>query len=75
MSFTDNPEVLYILASIKIHIGNYMDTGHYVCDVLDYKKGTWWNCDDETITQYPGYPMNVYNDLSSDKKQKNKKKV
>ena len=23
--------------------------------------------------QYPGYPMNVYNDLSSDKKQKQEK--
>ena len=47
-----------------------MDKGHYVCDVLYYNKGTWLNCDDETITQYPGYPMNVYNDLSIDKKQR-----
>ena len=73
MYFPDNPEVFYILVSIKIHIGNDMDKGHYVCDVLDYKTGTWWNCDDETITQYPRYPINVYNDLSSDKKQKSKK--
>ena len=28
----------------------------------------WWK-----KTQYPGYPMNVYNDLSSDKKQKKEK--
>ena len=47
-----------------------MDKGHYVCDVLHYNTGTCWNCEDETITQYPGYPINVYNDLSSDKKQK-----
>ena len=47
-----------------------MDQGHYVCDVLDYNTGTWWNCDDEIVTEYPGYPMNVYNELSSDKKQK-----
>ena len=47
-----------------------MDQGHYVFDVLDYNTGTWWNCDDEKVTQHPGYPMNVYNDLSSDKKQK-----
>ena len=44
-----------------------MDKGHYVCDVLDYNTGTWWNCDDEKVTQYPGNPMNLYNDLSSDK--------
>ena len=44
-----------------------MDKGHCVCDVLDYNTGTWWNCDDKKITQYPGYPMNIYNDLSSDK--------
>ena len=43
-----------------------MDKGHYVCDVLDYNTVTWWNCDDETITQYPRYPMNLYNDLSRD---------
>ena len=47
-----------------------MDKGQYFCDVLDYNTGKWWNCDDETITQYPGYPMNVYDDLSIDKKQK-----
>ena len=35
MYFPDNPEVLYILFYIKLHIGNDMDKGHYVCDVLD----------------------------------------
>ena len=74
MSFPDNPEVLYILVSIKLHIANDMDKGHYVCDLLDYNTGTCWNCDDETRTQYPGYPMNVYNDLSIDKEQKKGKK-
>ena len=67
MSFPNNREVLYIIVFIRIHIGNNMDQGHYVCGVLDYNTGTWWNCDDEKITQYPGYPMNVYNDLSGDK--------
>ena len=28
--------VLYILVSIKLHIGNDMEKGHYACDVLDY---------------------------------------
>ena len=74
MSFIDNPEVIFILVYVKLHIGNDMDKGHYVCDVSDYNTGTWWNFDDETITQYPGYPMNVYNDLSIDKKQKKGKK-
>ena len=46
-----------------------MDKGHSLCDVLGYNTVTWWNCDDEKITQYPEYPMNVYNYLSSDKKQ------
>ena len=52
-----------------------MNKGHYVCDVLDYNTGTRWNCDDETITQYPGCTMNVYNDLSVDKKTKKRKKT
>ena len=66
MSFSDNPDVIYILVSFKLNIFNDMDKGYYVCDVLDYNTGTWWNCNDEKITQYPVYPMNVYNDLSSD---------
>ena len=67
MSFPDkHPEVIYIFVSIKLHIGNDMNKGRYFCDVLDYNTGTWWNCDDETITQYPGYPSNVYDDLSID---------
>ena len=60
--------MIYIIVSIKLHIGNDMDKGYYVCDVLDYNTGTWWNCDDETITKYTGYPSNLYNDLSIDKK-------
>ena len=43
-----------------------MDKGHYLCDVLDYNTWTLWNGDDEKTTKYTGYPMNVYNDLSSD---------
>ena len=75
MSFPDkHPEVLYIIISIKLHIGDDMDKSHDVCDVLDYNTGTWWNYNDETITQYPGYPPNVYNDLSNSKKQKKRKK-
>ena len=61
-SFPDkHPELIYIIVSIKIHIGNDMD------------KSPWWNCDDETITQYTGYPMNVYDDLSIDKSKKREK--
>ena len=64
MSFPDkHPEVFYIIFSINLHIGNDMDKGHYVYVVLDYNTRTWWNCDDEIITQYPGNAMNVYDDL------------
>ena len=74
MSFPGkHTEVLYILVSIKLHIDNDMDEGHYVCDVLDYNTGTCRNCDDDTITQYPGYSINVYGILSIDKR-KNKEK-
>ena len=71
MSFPDkHPEVLDSIISIKLTIGNDMDNCHYVFDVLCSNTVTWWNCDDETITQYPGYPMNVYNDLSIDNNKK-----
>ena len=40
--FSDkHPEVLYIIVSVNLNIGNDMDKGHYVCDVLDYNTGTW----------------------------------
>ena len=47
-----------------------MGKGHYVCDVLDYIKGTWCNFDDFTMTKYSGYPKSVYDNLSIDKEQK-----
>ena len=56
-------EVIYIIVSIKYHIVNDMYKGHYVCNVLDHNTWTWCNCDDDTITQCPGYPMDVYDDL------------
>ena len=62
--------VLYIIVSIKLDISNDMDKGHYVYDVLDYNTRTWWHYDYDTINQYSGYPINVYDDLSIDKKQK-----
>ena len=64
MSFTGTyDETIYILVSTKLHIGDDMDKVHYVCDVLYYNTGTWWNCGDDTITQYPEYPIIVYDDL------------
>ena len=70
----NDPEVIYVLVSIKYHIGNDMDQGHYICDILEYRTGTWCKCDDEIITKYPGYPMNVYNEVSSDKNRKKGKR-
>ena len=59
MSCPNDPKVICVLVSIKFHIGNDLDQGHYLCDVLDYNTGTWWKCDDEIVIEYPGYPMNV----------------
>ena len=70
-----NAEVFYILVSVKIHIGNGMDKAHCVCDVLDYNTVTCCTCDDATITQYSGYPMNVYNNLSIDNERKTLKEL
>ena len=70
MSFSGkNDEVVYILVSIKLHVVNYIN-GHYVCDLLYYRTGTWRNCDYDTVTNYSGYLENVYADLSNENKQK-----
>ena len=58
-------ELVYILVSIMLRVGKDMNSVHYVCDVLDYNTGTWWNCDDDTIANYSGYPENVYYNLSN----------
>ena len=34
-------EVIYIIFYLQICIGNGVDSGHYVCDVLEYNTGTW----------------------------------
>ena len=71
MSFLGkHAEVLSILVFINICIGNNMDSDHYVCGVLDYNTGAWWNFDDDTITRYSGYPKNVYDNLSKENEQK-----
>ena len=49
-----------------------MDKGHYGCDVLNYNTRTFWNFDDATITQYSGYPMNVYDNLPINNEKKRK---
>ena len=65
MYFSGNrDEVVYIMISIKIYIDKDMNIGHYFCDVLDYNTETWWRCDDDIITNYSGYPENVYDDVS-----------
>ena len=63
-------EVLYIIVSAKLHIGNNIDKGRYYYDVLYYKTVTWCNCDNATITQYSVYPMNLYDNLSIGDEQK-----
>ena len=71
MSFLDeHTEVLYIIVSIKLHIGNDMDSGQYVCDIIDYNTGTWWNCDVDTITKHLRYTNYVYGNLSKKYEQK-----
>ena len=47
MSFPNDPKLFHILVFMQLHIGNDMDQGKYVCDVLYYYTRTWWNCDDE----------------------------
>ena len=75
LSLPNDTKLIYALVYIKYHIGNDMDQGHYICDVLDYSTGIWRKCDDKIVTKYPGYPMNVYNEVSSDKKHKKVKKM
>ena len=65
MSFSEKHDsVVYILVSIKHHVGKDMDSSRYICDVLYYNTGTWWRCDNKKITNYSGYIENVYDDFS-----------
>ena len=52
MSFQDkHAEVFYTIVSSKLHIGNDMDSGHYIYGVLDYSKVVWWNYDYDIVTR------------------------
>ena len=68
-------EVLYILVYIKLHIGKDIDKDQYACDIIYYNIGTWCNCFDDTITQYPGYTMNIYDELLADNKERQSWKI
>ena len=71
MSFLGiHDKVVYIVVSIHINVGAYMYSVHFACAVLDYNTVTWWRCDDDMITNFPGYPYNVYDDLSHENEQK-----
>ena len=76
MSFSGiHDEVFCIMFSINIHVGEDMDSRHYVCYLLDYNTWTWWGCDDEIITNYSGYLENVCDDVSHENEQKRGKIV
>ena len=49
-------EAVYIPVAIMINVGKDIYSGHYLCDLLYYSTGTWWNCDDDIITNYSEYP-------------------
>ena len=55
--------VVHILFSIKIHVGKYIYSFHYYCDVLSHRIVTYWGCDNERMTDLRGYLDNVYNEL------------
>ena len=42
---------MYSLLYIIYHDVNYMSTGHYYSDILDFNTGVFWQCNDENMTQ------------------------
>ena len=52
-----------MLVSIKLHVVQYMDSGQYFSDVLDYNKKKCWRYDDGTITNDSGFPYNGSDEL------------
>ena len=61
-----NDEVVYILVSIKFHQGKDMDSVHYYCVFWGFNTRTWQRCDDDTISEFRGYPGSVYNESSQE---------
>jgi len=37
------------LVSVLYHLGNSLNSGHYVCDALDWYTDEWWHFDDATV--------------------------
>ena len=68
-SYSDD-EGVYIMVSIKIHVGKDMDSVHYYWDALYSNTETCWRCDDAKIMYFRGYSGNVYNELLHGNEQK-----
>ena len=54
-SLSKHDKVVYILVSIKLRVGKYIDGFDYVFDVFDSMTETWQKYDYDTITSYSGY--------------------
>ena len=53
-------DVKYSLVSANYHNWISNNTGHYLCDILEFDPGIWWRCDDDTITHLRGMTDNFY---------------
>eukprot|EP01039_Chlorochromonas_danica_P005039 gene5039-5532_t len=41
----------YALRAVVRHMGNALDQGHYICDVVDEANGQWLRCNDALVMQ------------------------
>ena len=57
---SSNENISYTLVSLIKHDGDSLDFGHYVSDIFDSITGTWWHCDDDSITQISDLPKGFY---------------
>ena len=43
-----------------INKGSSFRIGHYYCNVLDFNKGIWYNCDSDKIYYIRDLPEGIY---------------
>jgi hypothetical protein len=46
----------YVLTAVIYRIAKTINKGHFICDVLQWTTGKWWNCNDHKVQLLPDMP-------------------
>ncbi|KAH6812671.1 ubiquitin-specific protease 26 [Perilla frutescens var. frutescens] len=60
-------DLIYDLAAVLIHKGSAVNSGHYTAHIKDDNSGTWWEFDDEQVSNLGRQPFGSTTSISGAK--------